>query len=77
MFRVIIPFADMMDNNRPYKAGETFPREGLTVSASRIAELTGSGNRVGRPLIESVKIEVETEKPARKRVRKDGTQDGR
>lgn len=53
-YRVIRGFSDAQDNRFKYSAGDTFPRVGLTVSDERIAELSGSNNRQGVPLIEKV-----------------------
>ena len=63
MYRVIRYFTDMQDNGRPYSAGETFPREGLLVSADRIKELSSGANLQGVPLIEEVRGAVETGEP--------------
>ena len=62
MYKVIKMFHDLQDKNHLYNVGDTFPREGLEVSAERLAELTGSDNKQGKPLI----VAVEQEKPARK-----------
>lgn len=63
MYRVIYDFADGQDECRVYHAGDTFPRDGLEVTSERFAELKGTGNLIGRPLIE----EVQDEKPRRKK----------
>lgn len=55
MYRVIRFFTDMQDNDYPYNEGDTFPRDGLTVSKSRIAELSGPNNRQKEPLIQKEK----------------------
>lgn len=57
MYKVISAFADRLDNMRTYHAGDTYPRDGMTVSKARLAELAGSGNRTGHPLIELVEPE--------------------
>lgn len=62
MYKVIKMFADLQDKNHVYKVGDTFPREGLKVSDSRLAELAGNSNKQGVPLIEK----VEVKKPAKK-----------
>lgn len=54
MYRVIKFFKDLQDDNHPYYVGDTFPRDGLTVTEERIAELAGSENKQGQPLIEKV-----------------------
>lgn len=47
-------FADLQDGNRVYEAGDTYPRPGFDVSDERLAELAGSDNRIGKPLIKAV-----------------------
>lgn len=53
-YRVIKYFTDLQDNRHAYKAGDIFPREGMTVSQDRLDELSSSNNRQHRPLIEAV-----------------------
>ena len=65
MYRVIKSFTDLQDNNYVYYVGDTFPRNGVEVSAERIAELASDKNRRGFPLIEEV-----VEKPKRTRKKK-------
>lgn len=65
-YRAAVDFFDLQDNNRLYHAGDTFPRDGLSVTAERIEELAGDHNRMGYPLIKK----VEEQKPTRKRVNK-------
>lgn len=55
MYKVIKLFADLQDNNHVYTIGDTFPRAGLTVTPERLAELAGSNNKQGVPLIKEVK----------------------
>jgi hypothetical protein len=62
MYKVIKHFTDMQDGNHPYNVGDTFPREGAKVLASRYKELASSKNRQGCPLIEEVEDE-KSEKP--------------
>lgn len=57
MYKVIKYFTDLHDNNHPYNVGDTFPRKGVEVKPERIAELSGSNNKQGTPLIEEVKKE--------------------
>lgn len=47
-------FKDSADNGFVYRAGDTFPRAGKTVSEARLAELSSDGNRRGRPVIAAV-----------------------
>lgn len=68
IYRVIRFFTDLQDNDRPYNVGDIFPREGLEVSAERLAELSGRQNAQGAPLIEAE--ETEPEKPKTKRAKK-------
>lgn len=65
MYEVINYFTDLQDGNHEYKVGYPFPREGLTVSDERIAELSGSDNKQGKPLIKKVE-----QKPAAKKAAK-------
>ena len=51
---VLTRFADLQDGNRIYEAGDTYPRPGFDVSKERLAELAGSDNRMGEPLIVDV-----------------------
>ncbi len=59
MYKVIKLFADLHDNDHVYQPGDVFPREGITVTAERLAELAGSKNKQGVPLIEKVETEEE------------------
>lgn len=54
MYKVIKFFVDLQDNNHPYNVGDAFPRKGLEVTEERLAELAGSDNKQGVPLIELV-----------------------
>lgn len=54
-YKVIKFFTDLHDNDYPYSVGDTFPRSGVTVSGGRLAELSGSDNKQGEPLIQLVK----------------------
>lgn len=64
MYKVLKHFVDLQDHNYPYNEGDTFPRSGLSVSDGRLAELAGSQNKQGVPLI--VKVEEEPKKPAKR-----------
>lgn len=62
-YKVLRHFADLLDNRYEYKAGDEFPRNGLKVSKSRLAELSSDKNKRGVPLIEAVEeVEEEPEK---------------
>ena len=60
MFKVIRYFTDLQDNSYAYNVGDTFPREGMAVTADRITELSSGANKQGVPLIEEVRGAVET-----------------
>lgn len=65
-YKALVFFRDGQDDNRAYRPGDTFPRAGLAVSAARLAELSGSANRRGIPLIREEKAAKAPEKaPAR------------
>lgn len=57
MYKVIKRFHDLQDVTKSggvyheYNEGDVFPRKGKEVSEERLAELAGSGNRQGVPLI--------------------------
>ena len=66
-YKVIKFFMDGQDGNHSYIPGNIYPREGLTPSAERIAELASKNNRLGEILIEPVQSTAqkkEEEKPA-------------
>lgn len=66
MYKVIKFFTDLHDNNHAYNVGDIFPRKSVTVSEERLAELAGSNNKQGQPLI--VKVEqAEKKAPAKKK----------
>lgn len=66
MYKVIKHFTDLQDNSHSYSVGDTFPRSGMVVTEKRLAELAGSDNKQGAPLIEL----VEAPKPKRKTTKK-------
>lgn len=55
MYKVLVNFADLQDNNYRYHAGDTFPRKGINVTPERIDELLTDKNRRHKPVIEEVK----------------------
>lgn len=65
MYKVIKFFTDLQDNNYPYNVGDVFPHKGMTVTEARLAELAGSENKQGVPLIEYVEKKT-TAKRAKK-----------
>jgi hypothetical protein len=65
MYKVIKFFTDLQDNNHPYEVGDIFPREGKVVNSERLAELAGSNNRQGEPLI-VIEDAQKDAKPAKK-----------
>lgn len=83
MYKVIKFFHDLEDKketksgtvHHAYNVGDTYPREGSKPSEERIAELAGSENKQGEPLIELVEEQVEKQteeqpKTTRKRTAK-------
>lgn len=64
MYKVIKAFVDLQDCNFPYKVGDVFPRNGKTVTKERLAELAGSDNKQGQPLIKLIE-EPKAEAPAK------------
>lgn len=55
MYKVIHYFTDLQDDGYAYNVGDEFPHKGMTVTKERIAELAGSGNKQGVPMIAEVK----------------------
>ena len=58
MYEVIHFFTDLNDKNHAYHTGDTFPRDGVSVSDDRVKELSGNGNKLGLPLIKAVSVKV-------------------
>lgn len=54
MYKVLVRFMDLQDENHIYEQGDTFPRNGVKVGAERINELVSCDNKIGCPLIEKV-----------------------
>ena len=52
-YRVIKRFTDLQDGNHLYIEGDTFPRDGVTVTEARLQELSTAANRQGVPLIQA------------------------
>jgi len=59
MYEVIHFFTDLQDSSYPYNVGDEFPRHGMVASKERFAELSGSENKQGVPLIKEIKDVVE------------------
>ena len=70
-YKVIAFFTDLQDGNRAYNVGDNFPHAeaAYTVTESRLAELSGSENKRGMPLIQPVE-ETAEEMPKKKRAKK-------
>ena len=70
MYKVIKFFTDLQDKGYAYNVGDTYPRDGLTVSKKRIAELSSNKNKQKTPLIEEVVEEVVEEETTSKKSKK-------
>lgn len=80
IYQVTEFFTDLADNRHAYHKGDKFPRDGVTVSEARLAELSSDRNKRKRPVIAAVagaddelqeNAEQKTaEKPKAKRSRK-------
>lgn len=77
-YKVICFFTDLQDNNYAYHVGDSYPREGVAVTAERIKELASADNRQKKPLIKLVEGEKpETaKKPAASARKKSSTKKG-
>lgn len=62
-YRVIKMFTDLQDKEYAYQVGDTYPREGLSPTDERIAELSTDKNRQGVPLIEAIPEEPAVDIP--------------
>jgi hypothetical protein len=58
-YKVLKMFTDLQDNRYVYNVDDTYPREGIEPTESRIAELSGKFNKQGVPLIEVVEETAE------------------
>lgn len=63
MYKVVYGFADLQDGNYIYSVGDSFPRDGGIPTPERVTELKGSNNKIGRPLIEEIEVNVEPVEP--------------
>lgn len=72
MYKVLVEFADLQDKNYVYHVGDEYPRNGVKLDSKRVSELSGSSNKIGKPLIEEVKkpVEEKEDKPAKKKTAK-------
>lgn len=59
MYKVLIYFEDLQDENHAYNPGDIYPREGLNPTKKRIKELSSDKNRRKVKLIEEVELEEE------------------
>ena len=59
MYKVLYPFTDKEDKH-VYHVGDVFPVGKRKISEDRIAELSGNGNALGKPLI--CKTEIKAKK---------------
>lgn len=71
MYKVIVSFTDLQDNNYRYKVNDTYPREGFDVLPSRLKELSTTANRRGVALIKEIEEEPKVKKSAKKTEKKD------
>ena len=71
MYKVIVRFMDLQDNNHIYEVGDIYPRKGSDPRLDRISELAGSENKIGHPLIEEIKEEPKEEPKPKKRKKAD------
>lgn len=72
MYKVVSYFTDLQDGNHAYNVGDEYPRNGLTVTAERIAELSGKSNQRGIALIEEVREQAEKSEPVEDAPKKRG-----
>lgn len=61
MYIATTRFVDLEDDEHIYNIGDTYPRDGLTVSRERIIELITTKNKRNMPLITYVQGDVEND----------------
>ena len=61
-YEVIVSFADMEDGYFGYKAGDVYPREGMTPTNERIKALSSAKNKRGVALIKKSKEKTNPDK---------------
>lgn len=59
MFKTVVHWFDLQDNNHVYEVGDEYPREGYKPTKKRIKELSSKNNRRGIVLIEEVKEDAD------------------
>ena len=59
MYKVLVYFTDLQDNNHAYQVGDEYPRKGLKPTQARIKELSSTQNQRRIKLIEKVEEDVE------------------
>ena len=59
MYKAIVDFVDLQDNNHRYHAGDSFPREGYDPGEDRIKELLSDSNLRGIAIIAEEKLKKE------------------
>ena len=77
MYKVVVRFMDLQDDNYVYNVGDTFPREGKEVSLARLTELSTTENKRGVVLIEESKEKVLVEESETKEKPKATAKGGR
>lgn len=66
-YRVIRDFSDAQDGYHCYKAGDSFPRDGVAVSEARLKSLESAQNALRTPLIEAEGESIaEVKKPSKR-----------
>jgi len=59
MYKALVDFVDLQDNNHRYHAGDPFPRKGYDPGEDRIKELLSSSNLRGIAVITEEKLKKE------------------
>lgn len=62
MYKAIEFFTDAQDNDYAYNVGDVYPRQGLSVSDKRLAELASDANKRHKPMIKAEAEPVIAEK---------------
>lgn len=59
MFKVVVRFKDLQDNNHIYNVGDEYPRKGAKPTEERIKQLSSNNNLRGQALIQKVEDKKE------------------
>lgn len=66
MYKTLVYFEDLQDNNYAYHEGDIFPHDGMEVSKERLKELSSTNNLRGIALIKDEDAQEVEPKPRKR-----------